>query len=104
MSTTLKKFYHKPTKTILTQLDWEDDNDGDFSLITSHHLANMGDKQWTIDIVANLEDCIDVSRLREMYDKIFVEKFHYTSDRIHDELSEMFGLDIEIIKQLLNTF
>lgn len=96
----LKKFYHKPTKTILTQQDWANSiEEGDFSLITSHNLANMGDDPYSINIIANLEDCVEVDLLKEIYNN-----FHTTlSPKVLELcLQDKFQLDLETTKHILN--
>jgi hypothetical protein len=56
-----KKFLHKPTNTVFVQQDWTNaESEGDFSLITSHHLAIMSSEPYAITIIANLSDCIEL--------------------------------------------
>ena len=100
----LKKFYHKLTKTILIQQDWVGSTEGgDFSLITSHHLANMGDDVYSIDIVANLEDCIDIHNLKETFDLIH-EFSNIHRDEIWEILALKYGLDLQTTKELLKYY
>ena len=57
-----KKFLQKTTNSILVQQDWTNaDSEGDFSLITSHHLAIMSSEPYAITIIADLSDCIELS-------------------------------------------